>query len=149
MKITIKIGKKSRDLKIMSEKDARKVAIIVNGDLLKEKLFPGANLDKVTYKIDGEKIKPSELLMVMKKILKNQESGSKKTKDSSKKDKAKSKKKKDKKKKDSNKKSKESNKKSTKKKDKSKKEVSINFDKSKQDDAPTGTIKLTRIRHYA
>ena len=148
MKVTIKVGKESKDIKILSEKDARRVAIIVNGDLLKAKIFPDMKLDKITYKIDGEKVKAEELLSYMKQILRSETAKGKKS--PNKKSDKKSKKKNKSKDKSDGKKAKKNKDKKNDKGSKKKKKKNKGLSKSVEKQSNTqdsGRVHMTRIRH--
>lgn len=150
MKITLKIGKKDQTIKVKTIEDLGKVTHILYGQILKQDMMPEIAGEKFSCKLDGEKIEPKKLLVLLKDKLKEanrsdseeKDSKKKKKKDEKKKsksvqvktsDKCKSKKKKDK--------DDEPKKKKKKGKSKGKKTVSLSFNDPKADD---GLIHLHR-----
>lgn len=158
MKVTLKIGKKSETVKIKTTTELGNFVHVLYGEILKHEVTPEL-VNDFSCKLDGEKIEPKKLLLILKDTLKNanskkEESSKKKDKKSKvskkkKKDKSisdkKSEKKKSKKKSDSDKKNvkeKKKNKKSKDSKKKSKKKKSLDLLKSSENQ--NGLVRLHR-----
>lgn len=145
MKITLKFGKKDQTVKVKTLEDLGKITHILYGQILKQDMMPEIAGEKFSCKLDGEKIDPKKLLVLLKDKLKEANRSGSEEKDSKKKkkksksvqvktsDKCKSKKKKDK--------DDEPKKKKKKGKSKGKKTVSLSFNNVKADD---GLIHLHR-----
>ena len=142
MKVTLKLGKKEQTVKVKTMEDVGKLSYILYGQILKQDMMPDIADDKFSCKLDGEKIEPKKLLVILKDKLKSSNSDVDKPK----------KKKKDKKQivstkkdKSNGKKNKLSDKKSKKKKKdkdkKKKKSTSLDFPKKSSED---GLIHLHR-----
>ena len=70
MKITLKFGKKDQTIKVKTIEDLGKVTHILYGQILKQDMMPEIAGEKFSCKLDGEKIDPKKLLVLLKDKLK-------------------------------------------------------------------------------